>query len=361
VTPQFLLDYTTRSCGPLLPLLKANLAELFATPQAEDEEGTPAPAPPAPIVLKPSDRIGYVHTTEQTYLLESFYEVSAEEMVSSFSGEVTFGIRWEEAHYPPGRVSSQIDMDLAAIVLDSKYNVLDRIAGAGVPIPPKPPRAPPAPPAAKARGGGEGEDGEGEEGDEEEEETAPEPEPEEEEEEAISAPPVSSNGSLLHGGEIPAERVEDADDHFIQIKLKGVEEHPDATYLALYSSSLSGKSFQENHLVGLSAHLFDSASQQELLSYEITDTSEFSKDTFFTSSETSTGSGVLLAVLFLFEGKWYAMSSLRPLTGCPPAPTLASVTDTITAYLNETKPLSLQLRLNTHNSTQVKRYGHLTR
>jgi hypothetical protein len=348
------LDYTARSCGPFLPTLKANLADLFATPSNEDEEGS-APtvaADPPPTVLKPSDRIGYVHTTEQTYSLESFYDVTAEEMLSTFSGEVTFGIRWEESHYPPGRVPSQIEMDLAAIVLDSKYNILDRIAGAGAPIPPKQPRAPVVK-ANDREGDGEGE-GDGEE------EAPVEPEPEEEEEEAVSSPPVSSNGSLIHGGEIPAERVEDADDHFIQIKLKGVEEHPDATYLAIYTSSLTGKSFQENHLVGCYAHLYDSASQQELISYEITDTSEFSKDTFFTAPGTSTGSGVLLAVLFRFESKWYAMSSLRPLTGCPPAPSMDTLMETITSYLNETKPLSLQLRLNTHNSTQVKRYGHLT-
>lgn len=322
-------------------------------PSTEDEEVTRPTDPPPPAVLKPSDRIGYVHTTEQTYSLESFYDVTAEEMISTFSGEITFGIRWEESHYPPGRVSSQIEMDLAAIVLDSKYNILDRIAGAGAPIPPKQPRAPPV---VKAREEGEGEEGEGDG----EEEAPAEPEPEEEEGETISPLPVSKNDSLIHGGEIPAERVEDVDDHFIQIKLKGVDEHPDATYLAIYTSSLTGKTFQENHLVGCYAHLFDSASQQELISYQITDTSEFSKDNFFTAPETSSGSGVLLAILFKFESKWYVMSSLRPLTGCPPAPSMEALVTTLTAYLNETKPLTLQLRLNTHNSTQVKRYGHLT-
>lgn len=305
---------------------------MLATPGEGEGEAAP------PRVLKPSDRVGYIHTTEQTYCLESFYDVN-EENVSTFSGEVGFGIRWEESTYPPGRAPSQLDMDIAAVVLDSKFNVLDRIAGAGLPIPPKPPAAPKA------------SDEEGEEP------PPPEPEPEED---AVSPPPVSSNGSLIHGGEIAAERVEGTDDHSIQIKLKGVDEHPDSTYLAIYTSSLSGKSFHQSQLVGCYAHLFDSASQQELISYEITDTAEFSRDTFFTSSTTSVESGVLLAILFKFESKWYAMSCMRPLRGAPPDMTMEPILNTVTGYLNEVKPLQLQLRLNTHNTTQVKRYGHVT-
>lgn len=269
--------------------------------------------------------------------MESFYDVS-EENVTIFSGEVGFGIRWEESQYPPGRAPSQLDMDLAAIVFDSKFAVLDRIAGAGLPIPPKPPAEPKT-------------------GDEEGDEPPPEPE---QEEGAVSPPPVSSNGSLIHGGEIATERVEGTDDHSIQIKLKGVDEHPDATYLAIYTSSLSGKSFHQSHLVGCYAHLFDSSSQQELISYEITDTAELSRDTFFTSSKTSLESGALLAILFKFESKWYAMSCLRPLKGAPPDLTMDGILSTITGYINEVKPLQLQLRLNTHNTTQVKRYGHVT-
>jgi hypothetical protein len=311
-----------------------------------------------PPPLKPSDSIGYIHTTEQTYCLESFYEFNAEENVSTFSGEVSFGIRWEESHYPPGRVPVPIDMDLAAVVLDSKFQILDRIAGAGAPIPPKPPRAPPVVKPSGDRRRGDDEDGED---GEDEPEPEPEPEPEEEEEEEqIPVPPVSSNGSLIHGGEISPERVEGVDDHSIQIKLKGVEEHPDATYLAIYSTSLSGLSFHQNNLVGCFAHLFDSNTLQELITYEVTDTTEFSHDSFFTASKTTGESGVLMAVLFKFESKWYLLSSLRPLRGCPPDMTMEAITASITAYLTGINVMSLQLRINTHNSTQVKRYGHLT-
>lgn len=325
------MDYTSRSCGSFLPALKSNLIDLF--PQSDPNSEEPPRPPPQ---SKSSDRIGYIHSTEQTYCLENFYDITEE---TPFLGEISVGVRWEEAQIP-GKVPAQLDLDLACVVLDSQYNILDRIAGAGVPVT-----------VTKEKVQQEGD-----------EENGDNPPPQDEEDSVvISPPPVSVNGSIIHGGEIAAERQEGVDDHFIQIKLRGVDELPNATFIAVYAASLSGVSFKTNRLVGCYSHIFDSHNQQELISSEITPIqNEFSTDCFFTSPNTSSSSGILLYILFKLDTKWYVMSSQRPLTGSPPDVTMDNIMKILTNYLHETKPPTLQMRINAHNQTNVKRYGHLT-
>ena len=325
------MDYTSRSCGNFLPALKSNLIDLF--PQSDPNSEEPPRPPPQP---KSSDRVGFIHSTEQTYCLEHFYDITEE---TPFLGEVTVGIRWEDAPIP-GKVPAQLDLDLACIVFDAQYNILDHIAGAGVPVT-----------LTKEKQ-------QQKEGDEENGESAPQ---DDETSVVISPPPVSVNGSILHGGEIAAERQEGVDDHFIQIKLNGVSELPNSTYIAVYASSLSGVSFKNNQLIGCFSHIFDTHNQQELISYEITPIqNENSKDSYFTSPNTSGSSGILLYILFKLESKWYVMSAQKPLTGSPPDLTTDNIKTAITNYLNEVKPTTLQMRINAHNQTNTKRYGHLT-
>lgn len=336
------MDYTSRSCGNFLPALKSNLIDLF--PQSIEGSDEPVRPPPQ---SKSSDRIGYIHSTEQTYCIENFYDITEE---TPFLGEITVGIRWEDAQIP-GKLPSQLDLDLACIVLDSQYNILDRIAGAGVPVPVVKEKS------QQQEGGEDDENGENsqeqqqqQQGDENDEDSV-----------IISPPPVSINGSIIHGGEIATERQEGVDDHFIQIKLRGVEELPNATYIAIYAASLTGVSFKNNHLVGCYSHIFDTHTQQELISYEITPIqSEFSTDCYFTSTNTSSSSGILLYILFKLESKWYVLSTQKPLTGSPPDVTTDKIMTILTNYLNEVKPTTLQMRINAHNQTNTKRYGHLT-
>jgi hypothetical protein len=346
------MDYTARSCGPLIPLLKTQLSSLFAPPAAPDADGEgrgPSLAlPPLPSSLGPrnSERIGYIYTappytpaTPQTFAVESFYDSG--EGGSEFTGDVSFGIAWNQ------KVDSTValDLDLGVVVLDNAFRIIDYVAGASPPKITK--RMVPA--------------NEGERELDEDGEEKPPAEPKEVEIEEVEEqpPPVSINGSLVHGGEIAPERQEGVDDHTIHIKLKGVDELPSSTYIAIYSSSLTGRSFESLHIRGCKAHLFDSTSKQEIISTEYRNTTEHRQDNFFTAPRPKKSSGVILAILYKLEGKWYVLGCNVEVKGSPPEMNMDGIREVLEKYLKYTQPLQLQMRINAHNTTNVKRYGHL--
>lgn len=360
VRPHRLFDYTARSCGPLVPVLKSHLTNLFAPPlsDADIADGkvlSPA-LPPLPSTLQQrnSDRVGYVFTatpytplTPQTFCLEHFYDTSSNSgepsgNVGEYSGEFSFGIRWNQKEGS----SVTLDMDLGVVVLDNQFRIQDRVAGA-------------SPPQIVKRlveeTTTEIERGEDDEEDKVKEVTR---EVEIEEEEQVP-PPVSLNGSLLHSGEISPERQEGVDDQTVQFKFKGIEEYTNSTYVAVYATSLTGRSFESSHLLGCTTHLFDSQSRQEIFQGEYENTTEQTNDGYFTSSKTKIGSGVLLAVFYKLEGKWYALSCNVPVRGSPPEKDMEGLRNVLESYLTEAKPLQLQMRINAHNTTVVKRYGHI--
>eukprot|EP00602_Paraphysomonas_sp_CaronLab_P001069 CAMPEP_0185036686 /NCGR_PEP_ID=MMETSP1103-20130426/29979_1 /TAXON_ID=36769 /ORGANISM="Paraphysomonas bandaiensis, Strain Caron Lab Isolate" /LENGTH=547 /DNA_ID=CAMNT_0027574307 /DNA_START=68 /DNA_END=1711 /DNA_ORIENTATION=+ len=152
--------------------------------------------------------------------------------------------------------------------------------------------------------------------------------------------PESQTGALQHGGEISAERDANDDDMLLHIKLKNASDI--TTYMGFYVTSHAGP-FPAS-IEQCDAHFFDSNTKRNLCTFSLNGNEVFSK------------SSVLVCLMYKVESKWYFLNAG---VGCADVE-VNSLNNHFKELDGEKQYIQRQVRINTHNSTMMKRYGNAT-